>query len=839
MPTKKEALPKQKPKSVKAVKVSNPDFVKSSKITDDKYFYTSNELRQIQLTFQMYIGSDSKMGALHLLNEIITNSIDECTNPSSMGNTIWITFFEKECKVIVEDNGRGIPLDILVDVISKKHYSTKFGREFNRYSGGQNGVGTTITAALSDMLKIQCWREGQTRSIHLETDHLVDDGIKACSKDKHGTYTEFIPSKKWLGKFDMEVADIDDYLRRLSYILPENIKIKYRSVNKKGKESARTITRLGIAANVEYLSQSLEFQPIHISIPEQVIDTDDGDTEYFKLEFAFSYDRSLDDMVAASFCDYVSTREGGTHEQVVAQAISAFFTRQAKALDPNAKYEVTSDDCKKGLVFAVNCSHSNPSFEGQHKAKVGQRDIITYGRAPIIEQLGKYFETNNGLLRKIVQYLRAIARIRLEAHKIKSATIKKASTFLDDADIRMFRNISDRNYSGYKELIISEGDSSISALEAARNVKCQALFGVRGVVTNTYDMSTHRVLESDTFKSLITILGCGIDKDFDLNKLKFDAILLAPDKDQDGNYIVSLLCVFFACHMPGIITSGKLYRVLPPLYRLNSKKSKSYGLPRNYIFDKIEYNKIYHKTIANALDLAVVHPETQTQLVKGQGEVTKLDKKQKITMLEKTAGYLEELNNLRQLTYCIPEVLEYICYFLVMCADSPEGTFAKVLSKKFPELVYTKSTQSIMGSYNGQNVSLIVDKIFMKMASRFMKMIAEAPTFYILVRNKQNEDDPHPDNYELMSYGQFLEMCDKTFRIDIEQRYKGIGEGKADVTFPSMMNPKTRKLIRITMEDVEDAMNTIRLLHGSSEEMRRARRDMLAAADITLDDIDN
>lgn len=813
---------------------------KSTGIKDDIYSYSANELVQIRRSPSVYLGSDSKTGALHLVNEIVTNSIDECTNPSSMGDTIWITFFEKECRVIIEDNGRGIPLNILADVVSKKHYSTKFDREFNRYSGGQNGVGTTITAAMSDFYKIQCWREGQTRTVHLESDHLVDEGLQKCKDNRHGTYTEFIPSKKWLGKFDMEVADMDDYIRRLTYVMPDGVKIKYRTVNKKGKEAAKTVTRKGIAANVEYLSQSLEFNPVLIAIPEQTIRLEDeDDVEYFKLEFAFSYDRTTDETVTASFCDYVATKEGGTHEQVVIQALSSFFVRQAKALDPNAKYEVTSDDCKKGLIMAVNCDHSNPKFEGQHKSKVSQKNIITYGRTPIMDALSKFFETNNGLLRKIIIYLRMIARIRQDSHKVKTATIKKASTFLDDAEIKMFKSISDRNYSGYKEIIISEGDSSISALDAARNVVCQAIFGIRGVVTNTYGMSTNRVLESDTFRSLTQVLGCGIDANFDLDKLKYDAVIIGSDSDIDGNFIASLLCVFFACHMSGIVTSGKLYRVLPPLYRLDAKKMKNYGSGKDYIFDKKEYYDLFHKVIANSLKVKMVEPKTQTQVVNGAGEVTELTKKQLLSMLDATTGYLDELRTLQKRSFCNRDVLEYICYFLVMTQDAPKGTFEKLLHKKFPELNYAKEFNSIMGSYEGENISLIVDDIFLRMAHRLMRMIANLPAFYLLVKNAKDKEDPRPDKFELMTFGQFMEMCDKSFMIDIEQRYKGIGEGKADITFPSMMNPKTRRLVRITMDDIEDAMKTIYLLHGPTEEMRKARREMLDKADITLADIDN
>lgn len=828
MPTKKEAVSEKKLHPVKAV----------SAIKDDVYSYSANELLQVRRSPSVYLGSDSKTGALHLINEIVTNSIDECTNPSSMGDTIWITFMEKDCRVIIEDNGRGIPLNILADVVSKKHYSTKFEREFNKYSGGQNGVGTTITAAMSDYYKIQCWREGQTRSVHLEGDELIDDGLKKCKEDRHGTYTEFIPSKKYLGKFDMEVADVDDYIRRLSYVMPDGVKIKYRTVNKKGKESARTITRKGISDNVEYLSQTLEFNPIHITIPEQKIETDDEDVEYFKLEFAFSYDRTTDETITASFCDFVATKEGGTHEQVVIQALSTFFTRQAKALDPNSKYEVTADDCKKGLVMVVNCDHSNPKFEGQHKSKVSQRNILTFGKGPILVQLTNYFETNNGLLRRIVQYLRAIARARQEAHKVKTAAIKKASTFLDDADIRMFKNISDRNYSGYKELIISEGDSSISALESARNVVCQAVFGIRGVVPNTLGMSKAKVLESDTFRSLTTVMGCGIDNDFDIGKLKYDAVIINSDSDVDGNFIASLLCVFFGCHMPQLIQAGKLYRGMPPLYKLNTKKTK---LPSNhdYIFDKKEYYDLYHRIISENLDISLMIPHTEKQIVQGKGEVQQLSKKEKIKMLDQTIGYLDELRTLQKRAFCNITVLEYVCFFLAMTEDAPRGTFERLLRSKFPELDYRKEYKSIMGSYEGENVSLIIDDIFMRMAHRLIGMIHNLPSFYLLVKNRRDQEDSRPDKWDLMTYGEFMTMCDKTYRIDIEQRFKGLGEGDASITFPSMMNPKTRKLIRITMSDVAEAIKTMELLHGGTDEMRKARRKMLADADITLEDIDN
>jgi DNA gyrase subunit B len=790
----------------------------------------------------MYLGGVGETAAFQLALEILTNATDELTNPSTNGDTVWFTFMEKECKFIIEDNGRGIPLDILYDVVNKKHYSTKFNREFNKYSGGQNGVGTTITAALSDSYILQCYRDGQTRKVYMSGNELIDDGIKNADPKKHGTYVEFIPSTKWLGSFIITCDDVQDFLRRLSYVLPDGIKIKYLQVPKKGKELARTYTRAGLGAAVEYMSQTLEFPPILLSIPEQVIE-DDDESQYFRLQFAFSYDRTLDEMMISSFCNYLTTREGGYHEQVVMQAITAFFTRQAKALDPNSKYEVTADDCKKGLIFAVNCDHSNPKFEGQHKSKVDQKNILQYGRKPITDALTVYFETNNGLLRKIVQYLRQISKIRQEAHKIKNISIKKPTTFLDDAEIGdIFVNISDRNYTGYKELILAEGDSAISAVGSARNVKCQAIFAVTGVVGNTFGQKTAKVMESPTYQALVKVLGCGIGKDFDINKLKWNSIILSADADVDGSNITSLLCVFFLCHMPEIITSGRLYRALPPLYRLNEKTLKKYHQQRDaFLFSKKEYYDLFHHVVAETVEVSMVHPTNMNQVIKGAGEITELSKKQLVSMLNQCIEYYPELENLQKRSACNIYVLEFVCLFLELTYqldDNWEFEFNKLLHKKFPELSYDSNLQSINGSFEGENITLIIDKIFMKMAARMLRIMKEMPTFYVLVRNRQKTDDPQSE-WECMTYGQLMKLCNETMSVDIEQRYKGLGESDAIMSFPSLMNPKTRRLVRLTMDDVIKTTETFRLLHGDSNELREARRQLLANADITLQDIDN
>ena len=829
MPTQKQT----KPKPIKAVNASG--------IVDDVYEYKENEFDQIRQCLGVYVGQGGLPGAMHLTNEIVTNSIDELTNPNTVGKTIFFYFNEKEQRFLIEDDGRGIPLDILHSVISKKHYSTKFAREFNRYSGGQNGVGTTITAALSDMFVTTSTRDGQTLSVYMEGKELKASELKSANPSEHGTCTEFIPSKKWLGAFKITMDDVEDYLRRLSYVLPKGIKLKFLGTpaSKKAQEISRTYTYQGIGANVEYLSQTLEFPPVTLTIPEVTVAQEDGDPEYFKMEIAFSYDRTLDETISESFCNFVATKEGGTHERVSIQALSAFFVRQAKQLDPNAKYEVTADDCKKGLILVVNCDASDPKFEGQHKSKVSSNILLTAGRKPILDELTRYFETNNGLLRKIVQYLRQISKIRQEAHKIKNVALKKPSTFLDDAEIGdVFVNISDRNYTGYKELIIVEGDSAISAVAAARNTKCQAIFGIRGVVPNTIGMDSKMVpVKYEVYRKLIKVLGCGIGPDFDIRKLKWNAICICTDSDVDGGQITSLLSVFFLWHLPVIILSGLLYKIVAPLYLIGEKSVKKSGLDRNYLFDKWEYYSVYHKSISNAVSVRMLHPQKKSDILKGAGVVTELNKKKSIEMLDSVIEYYPELKTLGKRAFCDLDILEYICYFKVMTvnAPDPEKEYTELLMKKFPELHYDPERQSMQGSYNGKSVTLIIDDIFFNMAKRMLRLIAEAPAFYVMIRGKNDETD----TWDVMTMGQFLAMCERNFEVDIIQRYKGLGESETYMIFPSMMNPKTRKLLRITMTDAKEAMKTMELMHGDTAALREERRKLLREADITLQDIDN
>lgn len=780
----------------------------------------ANQIEEIRSSISMYVSPLGTQGGLHLCKEIVNNAIDEAMNAESKINTrkIYVTFNEGTRQFTITDEGRGIPLDFLKDTVCKKHMGTKTIGKANRNKdlAGMNGVGLTVIAALSDYMSITSYRGFKSKTLEFHDGELKEGKIENLKKERYGLSVSSIPSEKYLGPMELTRDIVEEYFRHMSYILRGGITIYYEGTLGDDKRKI-LFKRSGLKANVEYLSSSLEFPPVEVEC-----ENDD-----FGLEVAFSYDRSLDETVCDSYANYIVTTEGGTHEQVAQRAICEFLTREAKKLDPTNKIEISYDDCRKGLVMAVNCRHVKPILEGQHKSKLSSQDVLKSGRYMIQKVLAIYFHENPGLLRKIIGYLRNVAKARLESNKIRGiSTSRKPTTFLEDAEIKGFYNISNRYWKGYKELYICEGDSAAGALNNCRNKKYQALYGVMGVTDNIYDMTLTQVMNSQTFRNLITILGCGIGKDFDLSKLRYRKIIICADSDSDGRYITSLITCFFLIFMPEIIEAGILYKAMPPLYLLKKDGKFKFYKGREFLYDKRELYQIENTAIANNTEFVLegVRPN----------QVKALTKKEAIEWLNMNSEYMLELNNLAARSSCGPTVVEYAAYYKLLCGKD-ERQFKMMIEKQFPEMTYSIEDQSLSGSWDLQEFSLICDKLFMKSAARYMDLLSKNPSLFVHVRNK-NEG---ADQYTKMTIGQFLSSMGEKYSMGIEQRFKGLGEADAYLLFMTTMNPKTRKLLRITMADRDKANEVFQLLHQKSDKMIEARRELLDKTTISYADIDN
>lgn len=806
-------------------------MITNDTIKDDVYIEIDDEFEQIRTALGMYISKLGTEGAYHIIHELTNNEFDEAVNPEALSRDFGIVFDEIEQSFSTEDSSRGIPFEKLVDVCTKKHTSTKFVRDDEKMKdqAGRNGVGLVVSAACASYFSMASYRGNEYKLVEIKDGEIVEHKPKRLKNPQHGLVTKFIPSATYLkGPVNMEAHQIQEYLRKMSYIMREDLSITYREFAKdmdekkyaKGVPSSTIkYKRTGLKENVKYLSSELAFSPVEV-----VSITDD-----FDIEIAFSYDNTIEETLINSYCNYIVTTEGGYHETVSLRAICEYFCREAKRLDPNAKYEVTFDDCRKGLILCVNCRHRDPAFEGQHKSRVSNQDVLKEGKKGISEALINYFNSNNGLLRRIIGYLRTIAKVRMEAHKIKVKTLKKQTTFIDDAEMRMFYPLADRNYDGYTEIFIAEGDSAGVAVDTARNSRYQAVFGVMGVVDNIYDMTVTKLMTAcRVFSRLVNVLGCGIGKDFDITKLRYTKIIIMADADTDGSNITSLLLLFFFKFLPELIKQGRVYKAMPPLLILNEKVAKKWWKGSMLLYSKGEYYEVINKIIVGNTDIALSRGDNDT--------VTKLTKKEYLKWLNLNSQYTSELRALKDRAACNPIVLEYVCYAkMVTEEDNSEFAFKEMIENHFDEITYDLVTRLLSGSLDGESISLIADEVFWRGARRFMKQLRQNESITIFVKNKNVKSD----TFDITTIGQFLFSMEDTFKLKIQQRYKGIGEMDPDVIFATALNPKVRRLIRFNISDMKYTEDTFKLLHERSALMREARRQLLNESDVSIMDLDN
>lgn len=790
---------------------------------DDETIYTDDEYEQIRNSIGMYISYHGVKAARHLFKEIFNNALDECVNPESPADKVEVYFNETTKEIVISDNGRGLKFDDMYGFITKKHFSTKIGRTLKVDTAGENGVGLKITAALSDKFIATSYRGMESKTVQVIDGKAVEGPIKKEKKFRTGLVVDFIPSEKYLcetreDKLDLKVEDLDEWLRQMSYIIPKGIKMKLVG-EKRGSDLAilRNYSRQGLPADVAFLSQVPEFEPVYINAK-----SDEESTEFF-LECAFTYDRTIDNDLIDSYCNYIHTIENGTHVDACESAICAFLTKEAKRLDPNHKYPILYEDCRKGLVLAVNCTARAPQLSGQTKEKVTSEVIRSDGRKAISEALSQYFIENQASLRAIIKYLRDIAKIRMEANKIKGIDTKRTSNWVEDGEIPEYYPLANRNSKGYKELFLTEGDSAAAAIEEVRDRTHQAIFRLLGVVENTYEVPLHKAMKNKTLQNLVKVLGCGIGPNFNIANLKWDKIIIFTDADTDGSYITSLLCTFFATHMPDIILEERLYKAVPPLYLLKATKGKNYYKNIEVLYDKREYYNLFNHIVADNMDLLHVYEN---------GATRQMTKKDKLNWMEMNINYLFHLNNLARRTATPPEIVEKICWNILL-SNGSEKRFKTLIEKEFPEMTYSMQDQNLLGSYHEQYVSIIIDALFMKIAQKFIKLLAKNESFKMGMRNINEKDS----EYELSTIGGVLNAVNHQYGIDVDQRFKGVGEVEGPLLFRTTINPKLRKLYKLTVSDIPTALETVELLHGrrTTEE----RKDLLYAREYTLEDIDN
>ena len=539
----------------------------------------------------MYIGDVGKRGLHHLVYEVVDNSIDEAL--AGYCTKVTVTFND-DGSVTVEDNGRGIPVDIHKEekkpavevVMTILHAGGKFDKGSYKVSGGLHGVGVSVVNALSKWLWVEVKRDGK---IHRQ-DYKIGDPQSALktigTAKKTGTKVCFFPDDTIFKTIDFEYAIIADRLRELAY-LNSGLEIVLKDERTENGESDSFKFKGGLSDFVKYLDE--HNNPLHNKII--TVSKDDGEVP---VEIAMRYGNTYNDNIL-TFVNNINTIEGGTHLSGFRSALTRAMNNHASKNNlikakKNEKITLSGEDFREGLTAIISIKVAEPQFEGQTKTKLGNGDIKGIVDRAVYEGILDFLEQNPSIGRRVIEKALLAARSRSAARKAREL-IRRKSALGGSSLPGKLADCSNRDPI-FCELYLVEGDSAGGSAKQGRDRRTQAILPLRGKVINSEKARIDKLLSNNEVQSMITALGAGFGGsedesgerstgDFDVDKLRYHKIIIMTDADVDGSHIRTLLLTFFYRKMKEIIDGGYLYLALPPLYRVSQGKKEAYAYDDN------------------------------------------------------------------------------------------------------------------------------------------------------------------------------------------------------------------------------------------------------------------
>ena len=517
----------------------------------------------------MYIGSTSSRGLHHLVYEIVDNSIDEALAGYCDKIEIYIN---EDNSITACDNGRGIPVGInakmgksSVEVIMTiLHAGGKFGGGGYKVSGGLHGVGASVVNALSEECTVTVKREGHIWQQDYRRGKVVEDLKIIGDSDETGTKVYFKPDSEIFEEIVFDFEILAQRLRELAFL---NKGIYIKLIDKRTEKEEIFHYEGGIKSFVSYLNRNkvaLHEEPMYI----------EGMKDNISVEIALQYNDGYTENIF-SFANNIDTIEGGTHLVGFKTALTRVFNDYAKRfgyIKENDK-NFTGEDVREGLTAVISIKIEEPQFEGQTKTKLGNSEVRGIVDSFVGENIGIFLEENPNIGKIIIDKALMAARARDAARKARELTRKSV---LERSALP--GKLADCSSKDPKEceIYIVEGDSAGGSAKQGRNRKFQAILPLRGKILNVEKQRLDRILNSDSIRNMITAFGGGIGKDFDVEKLRYNRIILMTDADVDGAHIRTLLLTFFYRYMKELIEDGHVFIAQPPLFKISKGKKEIY-----------------------------------------------------------------------------------------------------------------------------------------------------------------------------------------------------------------------------------------------------------------------
>jgi len=752
----------------------------------------------------MYIGDTSTYGLHHLVYEVVDNSVDEAL--AGFCDSIKV-ILHTDGSCSVGDNGRGIPVDTHKEsgkaaaevVLTVLHAGGKFEHSAYKVSGGLHGVGVSVVNALSEWLDVEIRRDGKVWTQRYENGGIPTGELTAGEKtQKHGTIIHFKPDPKIFEETSFSFDTLSNRLRELAFL---NKGLKIVIEDERDERSNTFLFRGGIVEFVKHLNQNKT--PIHPKV--LYFEGKKGDIE---VEVALQYNDGYQEAVF-SFANNINTREGGTHLTGFRAALTSRLTAYAEAQGflKSFKGGVSGDDVREGLTAVVSVRLPDPQFEGQTKAKLGNTDVKGLVQQVVNDKLTESFEEDPTTARKIADKCVRAAQAREAARKARELTRRKG---VDDEGLSAKLADCSEREPQYREIFIVEGDSAGGSAKQGRDRKTQAVLPLRGKIINAEKARYDKVLSHNEIRLLISALGTGIGpEEFEVAKLRYHKIILMTDADVDGAHIRTLLLTFFFRHMVPVIEAGHLYIAQPPLFKVKKGKAEK------YLMSEREFEEFFLTTWA------------ETATIKIPGKSAPLREEAVVELLRTATEYRHLFHKVLRRGLPARLVEGYLKRkFKVkktLALDEALTTTSEILSG----MNLSKYDVRIQDSGNGEGPVLTITGDLPAEINLGTLKSPDYETLYQLheklpfykgpaVVLTEGKETPVHTADELVHTALAFAKEGASF-----QRYKGLGEMNPEQLWETTMNPETRTLLKVTMEDAVGADEMFTVLMGDAVEPRR------------------
>ncbi|MBN1974317.1 MAG: DNA topoisomerase (ATP-hydrolyzing) subunit B [Sedimentisphaerales bacterium] len=791
----------------------------------------------------MYIGDTGTSGLHHLVYEVVDNSIDEAMAGACDQIDIHI-YPDGSCSV--EDNGRGIPTEIhkeakvsaLEVVLTKLHAGGKFDNESYKMSGGLHGVGVSVVNALSEWFEADVYREGKHYHFECERGNVKSSTKEIGATTKRGTKITFKPDEEIFGDNEFSYDTLLKRIRELAY-LNAGLKISFKDDGSKKKEVFQFTD--GIKAFIKHLNEGKE------TLHSDVIYLAKEDTEAkLSCEVALQYNDSYTENVLV-FANNIRNIDGGTHLSGFRAALTRTMNYYAKNnnLLKNGQ-ATTGEDLREGLTAVVAVKLANPHFEAQTKVRLTNPEVGSFVETVVNEQLGHYLEEHPSESKKILNKAIQAAAAREAARKARELTRRKGALSTANLPGKLWDCSSKEKAS--TEVFIVEGDSAGGSAKGGRDRNIQAILPLRGKILNVEKARLEKMLAHEEIRTIISALGTGIGTDeFDMEKCRYGKVILMTDADVDGAHIRTLLLTFFFRQMQQLFHNRVIYIAQPPLYEIKVKGQKK----SEYILSE---NQMRKRMVSRGLEGTELHIRnfngTEEKGGKAKDKATK--KTEQKTPVHITGQQLSELVKILSEAERLVSVLSRrgihfesfiekyyspskgtLPQFRICIADEEEVFYNKDPYEKRVDELKEKAEAVTEGQeeehFYAEELHEVVriNQINEQLNKQFgldLKdyLLKAAKTVAGEAIETKFQLTNGEDSYEIASLGEICPGIRQIGGKGVEmKRFKGLGEMNADQLWDTTMNPATRTLLSVKLEDAGEADRLFSILMGDNVEERR------------------